>query len=205
MRLCSLHRCWSRGKLSHWWLLCISSQVNLLQLAGLGVFLSFVLTLSCCHWLQQCQLPRHVHMRISLSLMPTVQRYSSLCLCSKQSLSNAWVLLIYYSCICLEGGEECQEFIRVCIVIHIYLSFQHTSNLRLLFCTLKARQPSASYPEVSLALRVLPGQNVLWCGSITLTQWMGCFWHRTSCLLGSCPCGTMALEATPKGIYSDCQ
>lgn len=103
-----------------------------------GDFLSFVLTLSYCHRLQQCQLPRHVHMRISLSLMPTVQRCSSRLLCSKQSLSSGWVLLIYYSCICLEGGEDCQELIRVCIVIHIYLSFQHTSNVRLLLCTLKA-------------------------------------------------------------------
>lgn len=77
-------------------------------------------------------------MRVSLGLMPTVQRCSSWWLCSKQSLSRGWVLLIYHSCICLEGWEDCQEFMRVCIVIHIYLSFQNTSNFRLLFCTLKA-------------------------------------------------------------------
>lgn len=34
--MCLLHQCWRRGKFSHWWLLCMSSRVSLLQLCRFG-------------------------------------------------------------------------------------------------------------------------------------------------------------------------
>lgn len=63
---------------------------------------------------------------------------------------------------------------------------------------------SASCPQVSLAPRVLQGSECCHgAPSPLLSSWdvyMAAGW-----LLGSCPCGTVALGAMPKGIYSDHQ
>lgn len=133
-----------RRKLSYQWPLCISCWISLLQHAGFSFFctnsilLSFTLTgkglvTAACASFQGMLMWEYP----SVS-GPQFKDVVPSGYVTKGSLRSGWALLIYYSCICFERGEDWQEFIRGCMAICVYLSFQHTSNVYLLFCTLKA-------------------------------------------------------------------
>lgn len=107
-----------------------------------------------------CQPPRNAHMRIPFSFRPRGSGCGSWWLCYKGSLRSAWALLVHYSCIPFERGQDWQELIAwwytfICLFdVQIMFSYY--------FALWRPVMPPASSPGLWLVLRLLLVQCVVW-------------------------------------------
>lgn len=133
-------------------------------------------------------------------------QFGSWWLCYEGSLRSGWALLVYCSHIHFERGKDWQEFVTGCMVIRIYLSFQHTSNVQLLFCTLKASHATSL---LSMDIISTEGAASTVCGCDVAPSPMhngpdvSSIASAAHWLLGSCPSGTMDFRAMPNNIHSN--